>query len=136
MKVFLGNRQSGKTQALIDWIMEGEPTLQYPNWSRVIVCPNHEQTVLVYKRLRKATEGVDSQEHPYVHDLRKAVWSINDLRANLRGSLSSHRGEFEIALDNADLIIREALGWGSPSLITITGELYDTKVEGAPAIGS
>lgn len=118
MIVVVTGRQGGKTTAMIQWFLNGRPIDTYPYWSRVILCPTHEQVVYVTNKVREATASFD-ENNQSTWDIRKAIWSLEDLN-----SVKKHHGtrDIEIGVDNMELIIEDILN-GPISFATMTGKL-------------
>jgi len=140
MQVIVGERRTGRTTKLIDWLLQGREQNSYPYWSRVIVCPTHQMvrhtTYAVLKRIEEVKWNLCEQMLPHVHgdtdhhqavltDVKKAVWGLNDLMSNIMGSRP-----FEYAVDDYDMMMnqvgRVASGVHRPALIVIEGSLYGT----------
>lgn len=147
IRVIVRDRREGKTTELIKWLLEGKQIRLYPGWSRIIVCPLEKEVIRVTDEVRRETgaEGWGFEEDQILvpthilgesiyrmqydralNDVRKAVWSLRDLRYNLIGVGPQ---EFEYALDDADYYFstytyREGLS-RPPAVIAMTGELYD-----------
>ncbi|SRR5258706_1222960 len=119
MKVYVTGRQGGKTAKLIQWLLEGNPIPNYPGWSHAIVCSTHHQVINLSNRVRKDTEHLEGvlSERALI-DLRKSIWSFNDLSSIQRGTFRN----YEIAIDDADQILSDYFG-RPPTLITMTGEI-------------
>lgn len=117
MMVVVAGRRGGKTQATIQWLLEGRPLDEYPFWSRVIIGSSHEQVLDITRRVREATEHLE--DTPVLWDIRKAIWTPDDLIG-----LQKHRGVrgLEFAVDNAELVIEQILNQRL-SFITVTGQL-------------
>lgn len=127
MQVLVRDRQEGKTSALIAWLLKGTLKREYPGWSRVIVCADTREVVRLTALVRKESQSIVNN-HEWKHslsvlyDLRKCVWSVDDLRHNYGYS------DFDYAIDNLDLLIMYQLGLHArPDLVTMTGKLYDGK---------
>lgn len=120
-RLILTGRQGGKTTQLIEWIMNGHAIDMYPGWSRVIVCcVGRDQVVQLTKRIREATAALPDSRATW--DLRKAVWSLQDLA----GATGYNWGTFEVAFDDVEFLLRkhlpfiDGIGLG---LLTMTGRL-------------
>ena len=111
-------RQGGKTTAMIQWLLNGKPIDKYPYWSRVILCPTHEQVVYVTKRVHEVTALLDEDDQS-TWDIRKAIWSLEDLN-----SVRKHHGtrDIEVGVDNMELIVENILN-GPIAFTTMTGKL-------------
>lgn len=122
MIVHVAGRQTGKTTKMIAWLLEGHPINDYPGWSRAIVCATHEMVVHVTHEVREATRIWEGTfPHHSLADLRKAIWSVEDLQYLSRGIKLD---DFEYAVDNAEIVLARALRvYQSPTIITMTGEL-------------
>lgn len=104
MKVIVRPRQAGKTTELVEWVKQGEATNSYPFWTRIILCP----TVDMAQRLR---HGVNEYGLDYTQ-----VFSFGEWQRARKGRLP-----VEVAIDNLDLIIADALGHPA-ALATVTEE--------------
>lgn len=119
MDVILGDRQTGKTTKLVEWLIQGHAIHSYPGWSRILVCANHAQ-------VRWATDAVKEMtaDWPKVRstwDLRKAVWGLGDLNgAGIRGVSR----EVEIAVDNLDMVVAMYLS-RMPVVVSMTGRPHE-----------
>lgn len=121
MRVVVAGRRGGKTTRMVAWLLEGHAIDTYPGWSRAIVCANTTQVISTARMVREATK--DWPESRSLWDLRKAIWSVDDLRSVMRGMKLD---DFEYVVDNADMILMRALGANKePSTITMTGESED-----------
>ena len=120
-RLIVSGRQGGKTSQLIQWVMNGRSIPEYPGWSRIIVCCyGIQQVITITKRLREATAGYPENAHTW--DLRKAVWSLQDLN----GATGRDWGNFEIAFDDVEALLYRQLpflGMVGLGLLTITGRL-------------
>lgn len=124
MEVIVGDRQSGKTSALIDWLLEGEVIDNYPWWSRVIACTTQRRVVAVTDMVKRCTQEVfeanirdgNKGMERTLHDIRKAVWSLGDLQAN-RG-----RRGIQVAFDDVEYLLEMILRC-QPAVITLTGSV-------------
>lgn len=144
MKVIVGERRTGRTTKLIDWLLQGREQSHYPYWSRVIVCPTHNMvrytTNSVLRRIGELKWDPCSAMLPHLHtcpdqhqsvlaDVKKAVWGLNDLMGRFRGM--THGGMFEYAVDDYDQMMsqvgRVAQGPFSPAIVVIEGSLYDAS---------
>lgn len=95
------DRCQGKTTSLLKWLLQGKATLDYPGWSRIIVCRDHNAVLYTTRMLRDMTQHFEGDALPtprWVLDVRKCVWGVRDLATGLRGGSS----EIEIALDDYD----------------------------------
>jgi len=139
MQVLVKGRAEGKTTALVKWLLEGREQEGYPAWSRVIVCAANNRMVQTTEHmLRKHIEehinfhSCDrmlphtKEECPQVQErflinVRKAVWGLSDYYANEHGTR-----EFEFAIDDMEYIWERGYRiLRQPSVITVTGSLYD-----------
>jgi hypothetical protein len=80
--------------------------------------------------VREATEGFEpgTWAELTIADIRKCVWSVDDLTGVIRSGHGAMPG-IQVGVDDVDLVIANMLGW-QPSLITMTGELHDINPEG------
>src|SRR5689334_17704505 len=118
MIVRVGDRQTGKTTRLISWLLEGHAIESYPGWSRAIVCANRTQVLSTTQLVRRATENWEEAfDQRALTDLRKAVWSMDDLWSVMRGMKLEG---FEYAIDNLEMILGKHFP-GTPAIITLTG---------------
>jgi phage terminase large subunit-like protein len=69
VRLLVGDRQSGKTTALLDWVLDGEPCSGYPGWTRVLIVP----TIADDRRLREMVgeraqrEGKEWADYDFTH---------------------------------------------------------------------
>jgi hypothetical protein len=123
VSVILGDRHTAKTTKVIDWLLAGNPIPEYPGWSRAVVCPTHDRVLRITNEVRRRTEG--QPDSRALWDLRKAIWSAVDLRSVVRGRNLSGT---EYAIDDFDLMFYQVTGVQKPpTLITMTGDLYDDE---------
>jgi hypothetical protein len=135
MKILVRDRRQGKTTELIKWMLEGNQQLAYPAWSRVIVCVSHRMVIYTTDMLRdyiknndwkprddqRLDRGYDLSHDRLLTDVRKGVWSLDDLTTNFRGSRP-----FEYAIDDLDHLLIDALHLRfAPEVATMSGELVD-----------
>jgi len=135
MKVIVGDRRTGRTTKLIEWLLDGMETSGYPYWSRVIVEPNASTVMSTFRMVQMHVEKNNWNpckkmlpHQPADHnralvDVYKCVWSLGDLQNNFRSGL-----KFEYALDNLDGMLAQtgqlACMPHRPSIIVVEGELY------------
>jgi len=140
MKIISGDRGSGRTTKLVNWLLAGEAINVYPGWSRAILCPNHEQVLHVYRMVRHATQDWfieppqdksiaqlkgDALERAIL-DLSKCVWSFDDYRGVMRGRHHFTSGDsFEVAVDNFDYVLERVLGLETRFITTMTVENWE-----------
>jgi hypothetical protein len=129
--VMVKERGEGKTTALIDWLLRGNPIEGKPGWSRlVIVLRGEREAVRLRQRVHKyATEqgyirpGA-ADRHDIHNRLQQAVVVLGR-PGELRG-FDSRR--YEIAIDDAQFLINETLARSGilkePAAITINGEAW------------
>ena len=91
MHIIVRPRQAGKTHAIVQWILAGEKTNSYPGWSRVLLC--HDLASADY--VRKQFPELDYRQ----------VFSWREWRERRPGPKP-----VEVAVDNADLILAQAIG--------------------------
>lgn len=104
MKVIAAGRKTGKTQQVVDWVLEGERVHGYPGWSRVLLVHNLEEVV----RLRDQY-SIDSKQIFSLHEWQRA---------------HNVHPDTEVAIDNLDMYLPNLIGrHGRPVLTTITGEV-------------
>jgi hypothetical protein len=105
---------------LIQWLLNGHPIESYPGWSRAIVCANNTQVLHLAHAIHDATQQWEGAWDLHtLTALRKAIWSIGDLKSTMRGMKLD---DFEYAIDNADMILAQVLGaYSPPAIITMTG---------------
>lgn len=149
MQVIVRDRRQGKTTLLIEWMLRGHIQQGYPQWSRVIVVPNHREVIHTWRMIRSYIaerpmefgnywlcqhshphmdcQGPKEQAHKHtLAQIQKAVWNLRELSFNSQGA-----HEFEYALDNADELFTRMDSIymiKRPAIITLTGELYDENV--------
>ena len=115
MQVVVGEQGTGKTDALIKWLLEGRAIPDYPGWSRAIVTNTSKDAALLINRVRTATCYWPDVRAAY--DVRKAVWT----RRELRSMVGLHGVEY--ALENLDLLITTILGVSQmPTVVSITAD--------------
>ena len=116
-KFIVGDRQTGRTERLLKWMLQGYAIDEYPGWSRVVVCPTFRQVVWVQRRLRKHITDVPANTQRCPDAVwAKAVWVASTVSDRLRGS--SH--ELEIGIDNFDALVSQLMGF-APSVIVMEG---------------
>lgn len=102
-------RQGNKTQAMIEWLLGGEPVKGHPGWSRAIVCANANMAWNLMRRVYVHSEQVGV-------DLRQCVVVAGS--SDLVGSAVR-----EIGVDDAELVLQALLkGRGLITFMTISGE--------------
>jgi hypothetical protein len=87
---YASGRRGGKTTKMVEWVRQGRKIKEYPGWSRIIVTFNESEA----QRLREEYE-LDYHQ----------VYSFRDLQ----GMHGAHRANFDVGVDNADLILEEYL---------------------------
>jgi hypothetical protein len=103
------SRQGGKTQALINWVRQGHEIDSWPYWSRVIITHDMQSAVQLRNKMREAE----------VH----RVFYLEEWHARHYG-YNRQREPLEIAIDNADIILRNLLddSLARMEVVTATGE--------------
>lgn len=103
MDVITRPRKAGKTQDLVAWVKEGQEIRLYPGWTRIILTL-HESDAM---RIRQA------------YDLEyRQVFSLRDWQ---EGRISAG-WEVEVAVDNADEMLRSLIRHGHLTRVTFTDE--------------
>lgn len=139
MLVIVKDRQQGKTRALVQWLLEGEP-LPYqrgtgtPLWNRrIVTCHGEREAVRLSQVVLFAANDVHIQKgwnREEVTAALQAVWSLDRIQAGeLRGRNGHRREDIQYAVDDVgwllDKYISPHLGV-SPELVTINGEYRET----------
>jgi hypothetical protein len=101
-KIIARPRQAGKTHEAVQWVLAGEQTDSYPNWSRVLLCHSIEESI----RIRSSFPELDYRQ----------VFSYEEWRKARLGNKP-----VEVAVDNADILIERVVGQRA-SVVTISGE--------------
>lgn len=98
MKFLIQPRRAGKTHKLVHWVLEGEKTASYPGWSRVLITPTMQRAAAV----RREYPMLDYRQVFYLGEWQKARLGA---------------GHVEVALDDADDVLRALLGGVNTSLM-------------------
>lgn len=113
MDVVLGDRQAGKTTALVRWLLAGSSTHRYPGWSRVIVVGHADMVCWTATHFPDENRVLREKFPP---GLGKLVLTPREV---LRvAQLAGH--ELEIAVDDIDSILADHLGI-FPARVALTG---------------
>jgi hypothetical protein len=102
MKVIVSSRRAGKTYKMVEWVKQGEKSIHYPYWTRIILAHNIAEA--------------DHLRREYELDYHQ-VFSVDEWADRRRGS----RHEPEIAVDNAEFLLTRILG-SAIHQVSITGE--------------
>jgi len=94
-------RQRGKTTRIVKWVLKGEPTQQFPFWSRVMLVQNYAQR-------RMLIEGAH-QLHP------RQVFTLSDWS---KAAIADKT--VEVAIDDADNILRSMARGHHIAMISMT----------------
>lgn len=124
MSAVLADRQEGKTTQLVDWLTHGEPIEAWPSWSRVLIVPGPGQMEDVVRRFTAADQTL--RDKGCKGGLGKVVLTV--------GSYALTRlrlADVEVAVDNADLLIEQAIGL-RPDLISMTGSVHGAQPARVP----
>lgn len=92
MKVFAGERGTGRTEKMIDWLLDGKPASNPFGWSRVLVVPNRACVVDTIVRIAKKRDA----------SMRAAGAVVDSGRVGME--LLGVSG-VEVGIDNLDLMI-------------------------------
>lgn len=101
--VVVGDRQTGKTTRLVEWVQAGERRPLYPFWSRVLLVASRDHQIQV-----RDDFGLDGHQ---VFNL--ADWSV------------VHRGvhdAVEVAVDDAELLLQFVVGGFGLSMVGMTAQ--------------
>lgn len=104
MKVMTSLRGGGKTYQAIQWMLQGEKTLTWPHWSRVMLVLSENEA----KRLRTMYPEVPTE-----------AFIPMDQARNLKGM-----HDIQYVVDNADQLFERILGF-TPDFITLHGETHN-----------
>jgi hypothetical protein len=106
-RVLVTDRQAGKTEYLIQWLLKGETVPVSPGWSRIVLCAFETVVPLVIDRI------------PVGHPARHAVYSIE----HMRGIRPGHGIEY--AVDDVEALIYRSLplSLGLPTIMTMSGSV-------------
>lgn len=114
MDFIIGDRQTGKTTKLLEWMSEADRSKPTED-IRVYVGHNKQETMRVYRSTMHRDYGKSifhSWQFVSVDELRsKPMWTGIQGRQNIR-----------LGVDNLDLILPSMYGWPI-DLITATGEI-------------
>lgn len=124
LSAVLADRQEGKTTQLVDWLVHGEPIDVWPSWSRVLIVPEARQLEDLVSRFRVADQTL--RDKGCAGGLGKVVLTV--------GSYTLTRlrlADVEVAVDNADHLIEQALGL-RPDLISMTGSVFGAQPARVP----
>lgn len=120
----LAERQEGKTTQLIEWLVNGEPLDVWPSWSRVLIVPTPEQMSDIVHRFQVADQTLRGKGCP--GGLGKVVLTVGSYQlTRLR------LADVEVAVDNADHLIEQALGL-RPDLVSMTGSVFGAQPARVP----
>lgn len=103
LRIVAGDRRQGKTTRLVDWLQQGERIDRYPGRSRILLT-SHEREA---QRVRKE----------FALDYHQ-VYSLRDWTHRYRQGFSQG---LEVAIDDAELILRETVGNQRLAIISTTG---------------
>jgi hypothetical protein len=120
VKAIVGDRRSGKTTALVKWLVEGHEIPEYPGWSRVIVVATVNELKLLDSEVKQFGRKPDEEWEPKPY--MKCVLHMREFLDN-RGAFRYVRGEsrVEAAFDNLDHAFEEVLGF-RPAVVTMTAD--------------
>lgn len=110
MKFFIADRQSGKTEKIIEWMIdapEGE--------HRVCVSHSHQRAMRLLRECRERRLEVESWQFVGIEEIDKRTWS---------GVLAGRGGHIVLGIDDLDMSIRHLLVW-PVGFVTATGEQVD-----------
>lgn len=117
MIVITDGRQTGRTTALLRWLIGGHPVDGWPGWSRVLIVAtarDAQRIIVDYPELQHELR------HRFTPALGKLVISVHELPHVLHVADPA----VAYAVDNADWIIEHALGV-RPAVLTIEGVATD-----------
>lgn len=118
MQVILGDRQSGKTTTLLDWLVQGRPRPSWPNWDRVIVTADARRARQIVERLGQPYQvRLRDQGGPFLAKLILA--GENDYQVLRR----LHLHDVAVGLDDAEEWFLARFGV-VPTVVAMTGQLY------------
>lgn len=106
MKLLFMWRQRGKTSRIVEWVVKGEQTTQFPFWSRVMLVHTAVQR-------RWLIEGAH-QLHP------RQVFTLADWSKAAIVDKS-----VEVAIDDADLILKSIARGHKVAMISMTKTPHD-----------
>ena len=114
MIVYTDGRQTGRTRTLAVWLIGGESVPGWPGWSRILVVHTEAEAQRIltdYPDVQAALRRV----------FRPALGKLVITRGELAHVRRVMDPTVELAVDNADWIIRDALLGVHPAAITLQG---------------
>ena len=136
MRIMVGDRATGRTTALCEWVLGGESARNGFGWSRIIVTPEHCRAWTV-ECLRRHAE-LSRFEAP-----GRAVATLANSLVVSAGSMALlGLGPVEYAVDNAEQVLTKALGTGAgvmtdaPAIITMFGAVEPTPLDRAKRLAA
>ena len=118
MIVLASPRQQGRTSTLITWLIGGHRVQGWPQWSRVLVVPTARDVARLigdYPELQHELWTLGNG------GLGKLAISFDELRRMALYGHSRIDPDVTFALDDADVILRNACGGILPALISVEG---------------
>lgn len=128
MIIVTGERGEGKTEALINWALQGAPRDEEPfHWSRFIVVMNSGMVRYLMPRLRRAADRFEANGQP--------VPMFPDRLVISKRSIHTLRGvdvrNYEYAVDEAGELIKDAFSSTAlinpPAVISIGGTAVSAR---------
>ena len=117
MIVIVGDRQTGRTTALLRWLIGGHPVDGWPGWSRVLIVSTAQDAQRILTDYPDLQSGLRAVFPPA---LGKVVISLHEL-AHVRRVVDPG---VSFAVDNADQLIAYSLSV-RPAVITLCGVAVD-----------
>lgn len=109
MRYIIGDRRSGKTTELLEWILDGHPRDTFPYWSRIIISFSDREARRLRNILKMARPSLDISEW---------VFSVEQWQLERRG-IKNYTG-LSIAIDEASYILEQYIG--HVDVATLTNE--------------
>lgn len=115
VSIVAGGRQTGKTTKAVEWVRRGCRTHRSPGWSRVLLVSTTTEARWVCQEFK-----LD----------RGQVWVADDWRHRVRGWGGDGAPECEVAVDDAERILRELVGRrGTLGLVVVEGAMWHMACE-------
>lgn len=116
MRVIVGERQVGKTEALLQWASGGRADDEI----RIIVSHSHRESMRLLQIARERDLPLESFQFVSVGEVRERGWR--------EGAHLTRR--VVLGVDNADIVIADLLGAHDPiRVITLTGKAEQPKTQ-------
>jgi hypothetical protein len=137
--VIVRGRRAGKTTACLEWLTRGHPVKNVGRneWSRLLIVTDNRMLEQVLRRTLPRWHEIDHllQQRGLPQGLAGCVISAEAFRVGrgrLRGQGAGRRADSpEIMVDDADLLIQQALGFW-PDYLVVTGRPFDPDGEPDP----